>query len=378
MPSGLRPESARKKQSPSEFQTKLEKYVLFRSQQLVKGKKCCSRKKAVLIHPFLTALLLQQRDLPWPRLVQSSATRKLLQQPPRPSLVQSSSSQRSVATARSVAGSVAERPVAVRVVDHASASSTSAVFGLASLHKRANLNYNQPTNARGYSAADAVARKRDAALTEADGLQKSDGWLTAVLPECASLAAVQRGEAALRRRDVAARVLHVADVNALVEHHSHLEATLQAQEEWWAGAVSLDNVLDGGFTEFLDSLVSGHQAQHQHRWRAWVVNTEWAWQEGRHWFTAVAGSRVSVAGPFALLLQSSPIRRMTFLQSSHTILTIFCMRNFCRAGMATALKRACAEWNAALVDGTHASRQRRRKPRHPGQAETPTKMQKQQ
>ena len=123
----------------------------------------------------------------------------------------------------------------------------------------------------------------------------------------------------------------------------------------------LDNVVDGGFTEFLDSLVSGHQAQHQHRWRAWVVNTECPWQEGSHWFTVVAGSRVSVAGPFALLLQTSPIRRMTFLHSSHTILAIFCKRDFCRAGTTTALKRACAGWNAALVDGTHASRQRRRK-----------------
>ena len=62
--------------------------------------------------------------------------------------------------------------MAVRVVDHASASSTSAMFGLAGLHKRANLIYNKPTNARGYIAADAVARKRGAALAEADGLQK--------------------------------------------------------------------------------------------------------------------------------------------------------------------------------------------------------------
>ena len=31
------------------------------------------------------------------------------------------------------------------------------------------------------------------------------------------------------------------------------------------------------------------------------------------------------------------------------------------AGTTAALKRACAEWNAALADGTHASRQKRRK-----------------
>ena len=65
---------------------------------------------------------------------------------------------------------------------------------------------------------------RDAALAEAEG------WLTAALPEYASLAAVRRGKAALRR-DAAERVLEVVDANALVRHYSHLEANLQAHDE---------------------------------------------------------------------------------------------------------------------------------------------------
>ena len=54
-------------------------------------------------------------------------------------------------------------PVAVRIVDHANSSSTSmggrvaAICTSASLHARADLSCDQPTNACGYIAADAVA-----------------------------------------------------------------------------------------------------------------------------------------------------------------------------------------------------------------------------
>ena len=121
--------------------------------------------------------------------------------------------------------------MAVRIVDHASASSTSvssrvaAICTSAGLHTRADLSCDQPMDACGYIAADAVVRLRDAALARADG------WLSAVLPDYASLAAVRRGEAALERGG-AERVLDVADVNALVRHYSHLDAHLQAHEEF--------------------------------------------------------------------------------------------------------------------------------------------------
>ena len=140
-------------------------------------------------------------------------------------------------------------PVAVRIVDHASSSSTSvssrvlAICISAGLHARADLSCDQPTDACGYIAADAVVRLRDAALAEAEG------WLTVVLPDYANLAAVRRGEAALGRGE-AERVLEVAVTNAFVRQYSHLEAHLQAHEEWWGGAVSLDNVLRGGWPSF--------------------------------------------------------------------------------------------------------------------------------
>ena len=90
-------------------------------------------------------------------------------------------------------------PVAVRIVDHGSSCSTSvssrvgAICRSLGLHTRADLSCDQPTDACGYIAADAVVCLRDAALAEADG------WLTSALPEYATLATVRRGESILRR-----------------------------------------------------------------------------------------------------------------------------------------------------------------------------------
>ena len=109
--------------------------------------------------------------------------------------------------------------MAVRIVDHANSFPTSvsgrvaAICTSAGLHARADLSCDQPADACGYIAADAVVRLRDAAHAEADG------WLSAVLPDYACLDAVRRGAAALERDD-ADRVLDVADVNALVRHYS--------------------------------------------------------------------------------------------------------------------------------------------------------------
>ena len=191
-------------------------------------------------------------------------------------------------------------PVSVRIVDHASASSESVSDRVARICRSAGLlvfaelSCDQAMDACGYIAADAVVELRNAALA------KPNGWETSALPEYASLAVIRRGEAALQRHD-AERVLDVADVNALVRRYSHLDERAEAHEEWWGGAVSLDNFLDGSLIDFLGSLAHQQQAQHQHRWRAWVVNTQCSWQQGSHWFTVVAGLRLNA--PESLLPQ---------------------------------------------------------------------------
>ena len=174
-----------------------------------------------------------------------------------------------------------------RIVDHASDSASSVSSRVASIcskagwRTRAELSCDQPMDACGYIAADAVVRLRDSALAEIDG------WMTSSLPDYSTLTSVRRGEAALQRGG-AERVLEVADVNALVRHYAHLDAHPHAQEEWWGGAVALDYFLHVALSDFLESVAEG-PGLHQHQWRAWVVNTQSSWQEGIHWFHS--GSR---------------------------------------------------------------------------------------
>ena len=72
--------------------------------------------------------------------------------------------------------------IAVRIVDHASASSASvsnrvaAMCVAAGFRVRAELSWDQPMSACGYIAADAVVRLRDAALAELLYARASHGW----------------------------------------------------------------------------------------------------------------------------------------------------------------------------------------------------------
>ena len=82
-----------------------------------------------------------------------------------------------------------------------------------------------------------------------------------------------------------ARVLETEEVNSVVRNYAHLQSCPQAQEEWWGGAVALDHFTEG-FCQFLSKL-RGSQASLEHRWRAWVVNTQNSHQQGSHWFSVV-------------------------------------------------------------------------------------------
>ena len=87
----------------------------------------------------------------------------------------------------------------VRIVDHASGSLMSVSNRTAALCRRvgwrtrADLACDQPVDACGYIAADAVVRLRDAALSE------PDGWMSAPLPDYSELACLHRGQAVLRQ-----------------------------------------------------------------------------------------------------------------------------------------------------------------------------------
>ena len=179
--------------------------------------------------------------------------------------------------------------ILVRVVDHACSSEQCVSHRIAAMFREASwkisedLFNDQPLDACGYIAADAVCRLREAALAEANG------WHRMKLPDYARLECVGRGNQVLRKRDLD-RILDSDQVNRLVRHYSCLDQNSQAEEEWWAGAVALDHFLIGlpGMLDEVTATTSGQQ----HRWRAWIVNTQSSAQPGSHWFTVVVAASV--------------------------------------------------------------------------------------
>ena len=134
--------------------------------------------------------------------------------------------------------------ILVRVVDHACSSEQCVSHRIAAMCREASwkiskeLCNDQPLDACGYIAADAVCRLREAALAEANG------WHRMKLPDYACLECIDRGNQVLGKRDLD-RILDSDHVNRLVRHYSYLDQRMQAEEEWWAGAVALDHFLIG-------------------------------------------------------------------------------------------------------------------------------------
>ena len=115
----------------------------------------------------------------------------------------------------------------------------------------------QPLDACGYIAADAVGRLRDAALAEANG------WHRTTLPDYAQQDCIHRGNKILRRKGLD-RIHESDEVNRLVRHYSHLDQRHQAAEEWWAGAVALDHFLTG--LPNIVKEITATSLHTQHRW----------------------------------------------------------------------------------------------------------------
>ena len=134
--------------------------------------------------------------------------------------------------------------ILARIVDHACHSQQCVSYRVATMCGEAkwkistDLCNDQPLDACGYIAADAVCRLREAALTNANG------WHRTTLPDYAQQECIDRGNKVLRKRSLD-RILEADEVNRLVRHYSYLDQRSQAAEEWWAGAVALDNFLKG-------------------------------------------------------------------------------------------------------------------------------------
>ena len=199
-----------------------------------------------------------------------------------------------------------------RIIDHACSSAHSIsqqivdTFHTAHVRTVADLSNTQPVDACGYIAADAVTRLFQDALSDSGGIAISatertcDAWMNAPLPDYATAHCIHRGSVILDgRASDQARVLEADDVNRLVRHYAFLDTRLQASEEWWGGAVALNNFFVG-VDQFLQELQAAEHDK-QHNWRSWVVNTHCSGERGSHWFTVALGRRSEGDAPEALL-----------------------------------------------------------------------------
>ena len=132
-------------------------------------------------------------------------------------------------TLRSLQAIDTQSPILIRVIDHACSSEHCISHRIVAMLRRAHwktaadLCDDQPLDACGYIAADAVCRLRDAALSEANS------WHHIQLPEYAQLECISRGNKVLRKKGDH-RILDADEVNRLVRHYSHLDQRHQAGE----------------------------------------------------------------------------------------------------------------------------------------------------
>ena len=171
-----------------------------------------------------------------------------------------------------------------RVIDHACHSEDSIsqlvvkMLRQAEMQVQANLAADQPMDACGYIASDAVQHLRQWSLAEANS------WWHTSLPDYSSMDCIAKGQSVLQCDH---RILESDEVNRLVREYCNIANNLQAAEEWWAGAVALDNFLPGLLHSCGEILEPSGSAQH--RWRVWIVNTQSSRQPGSHWFTVAIG-----------------------------------------------------------------------------------------
>ena len=100
-----------------------------------------------------------------------------------------------------------------------------------------------------------------------------------------------QGHQILKEKD-GDRTLDADEINRLVCHYSNLHQRHQAAEDWWGGAVAIDKFFEG-LPECVQE-ISSSTSQQQHRWRAWVVNTQTSTQRGSHWFALAVAARIQL------------------------------------------------------------------------------------
>ena len=242
----------------------------------------------------------------------------------------------------------------------------------------ADLCSDQPVDACGYIAADTVCRLHETALADANS------WHHLQLPDYSQLHCIDQGNKVLRKSSDD-RILDTDEVNRLVRHYSHLDQRPQAAEEWWGGAIAIDHFIAGlpGMVQELTATNSDTQ----HRWRAWIVNTQTSEQRGSHWFTVVLGTQAPLlqsiaahgasdsssshlaADPAVSSSASSPTEPAPSTRSYPNLFeapdaAITDMINWAHANMrfqpVAAWLEACSQWDSAVATKEHHQQKKRR------------------
>ena len=134
--------------------------------------------------------------------------------------------------------------IMARVVDHACGSQDCISQRIVAMCREAkwqtvaDLSSDQPLDACGYIAADAVCRLRDIALAE------GSNWHRERLPDYSQLQCIHRGNRVLNKIDDDC-ILDTDQVNRRVRHYTFLDQSPQAAEEWWGGAIAIDHFITG-------------------------------------------------------------------------------------------------------------------------------------
>ena len=168
----------------------------------------------------------------------------------------------------------------VRVIDYGCCADDAVSHAIvkmleaANMQVKADLSADEQIDACGYIASDVVHQLGQAALV------KANSWWSAVLPRTSAEKCIRKGQRVLEHDQ---HTLDSRQLNKLVCEYCDTDVP----EDWWVGAVTLDEFLQAVIYTANDMLAPTDTPQDQ--WKAWIVNTHSAREPGSHWFTVAIG-----------------------------------------------------------------------------------------
>ena len=168
----------------------------------------------------------------------------------------------------------------VRVIDYgccaddAVSDAIAKMLEAANMQVKADLSADEQIDVCGYIASDVVHQLGQAALV------KANSWWNAVLSRTSAKKCILKGQRVLEYNQ---HTLDSRQVNMLVRE----DCDTDVPEDWWAGAVTLDDFLQAVIYTANEMLAPTDTPQDQRK--AWIVNTHAACEPGGHWFTVAIG-----------------------------------------------------------------------------------------